>query len=165
MDTDNACKSGDINEIGRKTQARIEHEHRLDNIYMLTYTCLMAATVLTIWLFKHRRFRYVHETGLAVIYGNSIYLFKRAYLGLIVGAIFKYGVSERTVSTHVCDLGTPETNGTNCTLILPPERAILNFTVHGPNPASRFYHYSLEFESRDTISSHYRVNICFFIYP
>ncbi|VDN98351.1 unnamed protein product [Rodentolepis nana] len=140
-----SCKSGNIDEIGRKTQDRIEHEHRLDNLYMLTYTCLMAATVLTIWLFKHRRFRYIHETGLAVIYG------------LIVGAIFKYGVSERTVSTHVCNLTPTVTNGTNCTVLLPPERAILNLTVLHPEAASRFYHYSLEFESEGTISSHYRM--------
>nr|CDS33874.1 sodium:hydrogen exchanger 7 [Hymenolepis microstoma] len=140
----NTCKSDDIDEIGRKTQARIEHEHRLDNLYMLTYTCLMAATVLTIWLFKHRRFRYVHETGLAVIYG------------LIVGAVFKYGVSERTVSTHVCDLTPTITNDTNCTVLLPPERAIVNLTVLHPEPVSRFYHYSFEFESEGTISSHYR---------
>lgn len=46
--------------------------HRLDSLSLLLYMCLLALTVLTIWCFKHRRIRYVHETGLAVIYGLVI---------------------------------------------------------------------------------------------
>lgn len=77
MNATNTCTAEDINEVGRKTQERIEHEHRIDNVYMLTYTILMALTVLTIWLFKHRRFRYIHETGLAVVYGAFICMFQQ----------------------------------------------------------------------------------------
>lgn len=93
------------------------------------------------------------------LYMVRLYFFSSYGLGLIVGAIFKYGVSERIVSTHVCDLTPAKTNSTNCTVVLPPERAILNLTVLQPKPASRFYHYALEFESKDTISSHYRVRL------
>ncbi|KAL5109566.1 Sodium/hydrogen exchanger 9 [Taenia crassiceps] len=142
MNATNTCTAGDINEIGRKTQERIEHEHRIDNVYMLTYTILMALTVLTIWLFKHRRFRYIHETGLAVVYG------------LIVGAIFKYGVPERLVTSKVYGLTSASSN--SCSLTLPPERAIINLTVIKPISTSRYYHYYLEFESRDTVVAHYR---------
>ncbi|VDM19312.1 unnamed protein product [Hydatigera taeniaeformis] len=143
MNGTNTCTADDINEIGRKTQERIEHEHRIDNVYMLTYTILMALTVLTIWLFKHRRFRYIHETGLAVVYG------------LIVGAIFRYGVPERLVTSKVYGLTSASSN--SCSLTLPPERAIINLTVTEPIPTSRYYHYYLEFESRDTVAAHYRM--------
>ncbi|VDK34024.1 unnamed protein product [Taenia asiatica] len=142
MNATNNCTAGDINEVGRKTQERIENEHRIDNVYMLTYTILMALTVLTIWLFKHRRFRYIHETGLAVVYG------------LIVGAIFKYGVPERLVTSKVYGLAPASSN--SCSLTLPPERAIINLTVTEPALTSRYYHYYLEFESRDTVAAHYR---------
>lgn len=44
--------------------------HRIDSLNLLIYTCLLTLTVLTIWVFKHRRVSWLHETGLAVIYGN-----------------------------------------------------------------------------------------------
>ena len=46
--------------------------HRLDSLSLLLYTFLLTVTVLTIWMFKHRRVRYLHETGLAIIYGFII---------------------------------------------------------------------------------------------
>lgn len=45
--------------------------HRIDSLNLLIYTCLLTLTVLTIWVFKHRRVSWLHETGLAVIYGKS----------------------------------------------------------------------------------------------
>ncbi|XP_063992999.1 sodium/hydrogen exchanger 7 isoform X2 [Diachasmimorpha longicaudata] len=61
-------------ELDAKAQAL----HRLDSLNLLLYTFLLILTVLTIWTFKHRRLRFLHETGLAVIYG------------LIIGAIIRY---------------------------------------------------------------------------
>ena len=55
--------------------------HQLDSLSLLLYTFLLTLTVLTIWLFKHRRIRYLHETGLALFYG------------LIIGAIVRYGIN------------------------------------------------------------------------
>lgn len=52
--------------------AKAQLNHRLDSLNLLLYTFLLILTVLTIWLFKHRRLRFLHETGLAVIYGKSL---------------------------------------------------------------------------------------------
>lgn len=49
--------------------AKAQSTHRLDSLNLLSYTFLLILTVLTIWLFKHRRVSFLHETGLAVIYG------------------------------------------------------------------------------------------------
>ncbi|VDM05294.1 unnamed protein product [Schistocephalus solidus] len=142
MGSDSPCNINELEEIARITGKRIENEHRLDNLYMLTYTILLALSVLTIWLFKHRRFRYVHETGLSVIYG------------LIVGAIFRFGVEERTFTTTVYNL-PPQSN--SCSIRLPPEKAILHLAIYAETNVSRYYHYSLTGESQRKESSHYRM--------
>lgn len=51
--------------------AKAQTTHRLDSLNLLSYTFLLILTVLTIWLFKHRRVSFLHETGLAVIYGEQ----------------------------------------------------------------------------------------------
>lgn len=51
--------------------AKAQSAHRIDSLNLLSYTLLLILTVLTIWLFKHRRVSFLHETGLAVIYGKS----------------------------------------------------------------------------------------------
>lgn len=44
--------------------------HRIDSFNLLVYTFLLSLTILTIWLFKHHRVSWLHETGLAIIYGK-----------------------------------------------------------------------------------------------
>lgn len=44
--------------------------HRIDSLNLLLYTFLLTLTILTIWLFKHHRVSWLHETGLAIIYGK-----------------------------------------------------------------------------------------------
>lgn len=50
--------------------AKANLNHRIDSLNLLLYTFLLTLTVLTIWLFKHHRVSWLHETGLAVIYGK-----------------------------------------------------------------------------------------------
>ena len=54
-----------------RIEEKIEEVHRLDSLILLMFTCLLSLTVVTIWLFKHRRIRYLHETGLALGDGHT----------------------------------------------------------------------------------------------
>ncbi|KAL9927372.1 na[+]/H[+] hydrogen exchanger 3 [Glossina fuscipes fuscipes] len=85
--------------------------HRIDSLNLLVYTFLLTLTVLTIWLFKHHRVSWLHETGLAVIYG------------LIVGAAIRYSGS----STPLIHLEVEPENNSTYNQTLPPDTLWLKF--------------------------------------
>lgn len=60
------CDSTDI-----ELDAKATLLHRIDSFNLLVYTFLLTLTILTIWLFKHHRVSWLHETGLAIIYGKN----------------------------------------------------------------------------------------------
>uniref|UniRef100_A0A4W4F6Z3 Sodium/hydrogen exchanger n=1 Tax=Electrophorus electricus TaxID=8005 RepID=A0A4W4F6Z3_ELEEL len=77
LKTDSNSTTGLVDAV---TERQAEESHRQDSTKVLVFTLLLTLTILTIWLFKHRRFRFLHETGLAMIYG------------LLVGVILRFGV-------------------------------------------------------------------------
>ncbi|XP_053435220.1 sodium/hydrogen exchanger 7 isoform X1 [Nycticebus coucang] len=100
------------------TEKEAEESHRQDSVSLLTFILLLTLTILTIWLFKHRRVRFLHETGLAMIYG------------LIVGVILRYG--------------TPATSGHDKSLSCTHEdRAFSTLLV---NVSGKFFEYTLKGE-------------------
>ncbi|XP_017757707.1 PREDICTED: sodium/hydrogen exchanger 7 isoform X4 [Eufriesea mexicana] len=92
--------------------AKAQLLHRLDSLNLLLYTFLLILTVLTIWTFKHRRLRFLHETGLAVIYG------------LIIGAIIRYGF---TTSSTILHMPVVPDNTSKYNQSVPPDTLWLHF--------------------------------------
>uniref|UniRef100_A0A8C6TKE2 Sodium/hydrogen exchanger n=1 Tax=Neogobius melanostomus TaxID=47308 RepID=A0A8C6TKE2_9GOBI len=101
-----------------ETERQAEESHRQDSANLLIFIMLLTLTILTIWLFKHRRFRFLHETGLAMIYG------------LLVGVILRFGV-------HV----PPSTSDVVLSCAVNASPATLLVNVSG-----RFYEYTLKGE-------------------
>ncbi|XP_053362013.1 sodium/hydrogen exchanger 6a isoform X1 [Clarias gariepinus] len=89
------CRAEDSSMENIVTEKKAEESHRQDSADLLIFILLLTLTILTIWLFKHRRFRFLHETGLAMIYG------------LLVGVVLRYGIhvprdiNNVTLSCHV----------------------------------------------------------------
>ncbi|XP_041652764.1 sodium/hydrogen exchanger 6a [Cheilinus undulatus] len=99
------------------TEKKAEESHRQDSADLLIFITLLTLTILTIWSFKHRRFRFLHETGLAMIYG------------LLVGVVLRYGIhvprdiSNVTLSCHV--------NASPATLLVNVSGKFYEYTLKG----------------------------------
>ena len=78
--------------IELKQDARKSHDHIVDSINLLMFTLLLILVILTIWLFKHKKFPYIHETGLAIIYGKliSISLFLKLSRNCFIMSIYLF---------------------------------------------------------------------------
>ncbi|XP_072540494.1 sodium/hydrogen exchanger 7 isoform X2 [Salminus brasiliensis] len=100
------------------TEKEAEESHRQDSVNLLTFILLLTLTILTIWLFKHRRVRFLHETGLAMIYG------------LLVGVILRYGIPSTSYHNKTppsCSLK----EGPVSTLLLNVSGKFFEYTLKG----------------------------------
>ncbi|XP_022657787.1 sodium/hydrogen exchanger 7-like isoform X4 [Varroa jacobsoni] len=118
--------------------------HRIDSINILVYTVLLILTVCLIWAFKRRRARFLHETGLAVIFG------------LMVGAIIRYASDEKETS-HL--LVMPVGNDSNQSMpSSPPDNVFIQLEVQRPPDASKenrsyaYYAYTFRGELTDVMT-------------
>ncbi|XP_055589982.1 sodium/hydrogen exchanger 7 isoform X5 [Uranotaenia lowii] len=113
--------------------AKANKIHQIDSLNLLLYTFLLTLTVLTIWLFKHRRVSWLHETGLAVIYG------------LIVGAIIRYAGT----TTPIIHVSVEPEAEVKFNQSLPPDSLWLTFpgklSPVSPNPVRENKTYSYSF--------------------
>uniref|UniRef100_A0A8C9WIU3 Sodium/hydrogen exchanger n=1 Tax=Scleropages formosus TaxID=113540 RepID=A0A8C9WIU3_SCLFO len=105
-------------DIERTSRRTLMTYHRQDSANLLVFIALLTLTILTIWLFKHRRFRFLHETGLAMIYG------------LLVGVVLRYGI-------HV----PRDINNMTLSCLVNASPATLLVNVSG-----KFYEYTLKGE-------------------
>lgn len=90
--------------------------HRLDTLNILAYVCILILIVCTIWLFKHKRVKFIHETGLAIIYG------------LIVGAIIRYTGKDANI-TQMSVIPRNETFQNETIKYGPPDMLWIEFQV------------------------------------
>ncbi|XP_022252192.1 sodium/hydrogen exchanger 9-like isoform X2 [Limulus polyphemus] len=100
-----------------KLDEKAKRIHRIDCLNILVYVLLLILTVCTIWLFKRRRARFLHETGLAIIYG------------LVVGAIIRYGGED----TEVVFVAVKPISHNNTPVDIPPDNLFYTMEVKG-NP-------------------------------
>lgn len=92
---------------------------------LLVFILLLIVTILTTWLFKHRRVRYLHESGLALIYG------------LLVGVTLRYA-SVPGPPTPPPRLDCPLVDGGPDTLVVNASGQLLEYTLRrrvGPDSA------------------------------
>lgn len=65
--------------FGNAEAATTDEEHVKDSEVMLVFIALLVLTIITTFAFRFRSIRFLHESGLAIVYG------------LIIGAIRRYG--------------------------------------------------------------------------
>lgn len=122
-----------INSIGFK---RAQQRHELDSMIMLVFSGLFVLIVLTSWYFKHHRLRFIHETGLTLIYG--------LFLGLILRYTDFGNVEEQSLEVKA-------RNGS--VIYIPPDYLRLSVSKPNTNTTIHFHYEMAEGYYSDTVVS------------
>ncbi|TNM87592.1 hypothetical protein fugu_005813 [Takifugu bimaculatus] len=100
------------------TEKEAEESHRQDSVNLLTFILLLTLTILTIWLFKHRRMHLCFQ-------GNS------SLSSLLVGVVLRYGIPATSYHNK-----TP----VSCAMNVRPASTLLL------NVSGKFFEYTLKGE-------------------
>ncbi|XP_005366748.1 sodium/hydrogen exchanger 9 [Microtus ochrogaster] len=76
--------AGQLRLTSGKNEDHFQHQGAVE---LLAFNFLLILTILTIWLFKNHRFRFLHETGGAMVYG------------LIMGLILRYATAPTDIES------------------------------------------------------------------
>ncbi|XP_029070873.1 sodium/hydrogen exchanger 9 isoform X1 [Monodon monoceros] len=111
--------------MSERDEYQFQHQGAVE---LLVFNFLLILTILTIWLFKNHRFRFLHETGGAMVYG------------LVMGLILRYATAPTDIeSGTVYDCGK---------LVFSPSTLLINIT-------DQVYEYKYKREiSRQNINPH-----------
>ena len=100
--------------------------HMVDTLDLLLYTCLLILTIVTVWLFKQKRFRFLHESGLAVIYGLIV--------GLIVRLIWDKNTQDALELKSAIEVNSSDINYSEWdSLKSPPSVIVIAFPATALN--------------------------------
>ncbi|XP_065180147.1 sodium/hydrogen exchanger 9-like [Sycon ciliatum] len=72
-------------------EEELEEKHQKNSLSLLLAVALLMLVVLTIWVFKMKRCRVMHETGFSIVYG------------IIIGLIMRYAGDEVSVEPMTCE--------------------------------------------------------------
>ena len=114
--------------------------HVVDSLDLLLFVCLLILTIVTLWTFKHKRVRFLHESGLAVIYG------------LVIGLLLKNMGTSRTLSQIYVDPTFPHqlASAQNASGVMsPPEAVIVTLNNSKGEMKSYSYGFKSEYEGKE----------------
>jgi len=110
------AKAGILENVNVKTDEFTEKIHKVDSVDLLIYLILLSLAIITTWVFKKKRFKYLHESGVSIL------------LGLVVGAILRFTGSNNSITS--LDVFPQNQLSNRSHLYSPPDLLRMNISGH-----------------------------------